>query len=196
MHALKHEIIDIEKRWAKRFQVVEDILDLSANIQDSKKHLDSGCGFGTFAKILAEKYPSMQVYGIDIDEKKIQMGRSRYSLPNLHLIHSERIVGKYDSITSLLALHETANVKQTLNALYEHLEKHGRMMIYEFRRTSKAKYREWFMKGRPGRSFEEEYRKHNRWSVKEFEQMCEEAGLKTLALGPVGDRNLLYIGKK
>jgi len=196
MHTIQDDIIENEKRWAKRFEAVEDMLGLRANIQDSKKHLDFGCGFGTFPRILAEKYSTVQVYGIGIDEKKIQAGRSRYSLPNLRLIHSDKITGKYDSITSLLVLHETTNVKRTLNALYEHLEDSGTIMIYEFRRISRAKYREWFQKGRPSRDFEEEYRKHSRWSVKEFGKMCEEAGFETEVLELVGDRNLLYIGKK
>ena len=196
MHSLQDDMMRIEGLCAKRFQVLEDMLDLRANILNGRRHLDFGCGFGTFAKMLAVKHPSVQVYGIDMDGEKIQMGKRRYNLPNLQLMHSEEIIGKYDSVTSLLVLHETANPKQTLNDLHEHLENDGRIMIHEFRRINKAKYREWFEKGRPGRDFEEEYRKHNRWSVREFGQMCEDVGFKTVSLRPVAARWLSYIGKK
>ena len=93
-------------------------------------------------------------------------------------------------------MHEIADVTKVLNDLYEHLRNDGRIMIYEFRKTSRAKYREWFVKGKPGRSFEEEYQKHNRWSVKGFGRVCEKVGLKTESLRLIGDYWLLYIGKK
>ena len=196
MCSLQDDMIKIEQRWIDRFQVFEDMLDFEGNIMNGKKHLDFGCGYGAFAKMLAEKYPGIQVYGVDIDNEKIRMGKSRYGLPNLHLKHSERIIGKYDSITSLRALHETENAKQTLNDLFEHLKKGGTIMIHEFRRIGKARYREWFEKGKPGRIFEEEYQKHNKWSVKDFGRMCEDTGLKTQSLKPVGATWLCYIGKK
>ncbi|MCW4019606.1 MAG: HAD-IA family hydrolase, partial [Candidatus Bathyarchaeota archaeon] len=161
-NVLKAQVMRIERRWKRRFHVVEDRLRLRENVLNSKRHLDFGCGFGTFAKILAEKYPYVEVYGIDVDKEKIETGKRRYSLPNLHLINSNKIVGKYDSITAIFVLHEIANIKQTLDALYEHLSKNGTIMIYDFRKRSKAKYREWFVTGRLGRDFEEEYRKHNR----------------------------------
>ena len=83
-----------------------------------------------------------------------------------------------------------------MNDLYEHLTKDGRIMVYEFRRTSKAKYGQWFAKGRPGRIFEEENQKHNRWSVREFGEMCRSVGFRTVNLKPLGNRRLIYIGKK
>jgi 2-polyprenyl-3-methyl-5-hydroxy-6-metoxy-1,4-benzoquinol methylase len=193
---LEAEAIRVEKNWEKRFQSFQHMFNFEENIHDSERHLDFGCCFGTFAKILAERCPNVQVYGIDSDIEKIQIGNKRYNLPNLHLMHLDKITGKYDSITSFFVLHEIPDVKGTLIDLYEHLEKDGRIMIYEFRRTGKVKYREWFVKGRPGRSFEEEYRKHNRWSVKEFGQICKDVGFKTSDLRTIGERWLLYIGKK
>jgi len=193
---LEAEVIRVEKNWEKRFQSFGNMFNFEENVQSSETHLDFGCGFGSFAKILAERYPNVQVYGIDSDKEKIQTGNRRYSLPNLRLIHSDKTTGKYDSITSFLVLHEIANVRGVLNDLYEHLTKDGRIMVYEFRRTSRAKYRQWFVKGRPGRIFEEEYQKHNRWSVREFREMCRNVGFRTVDLKPLGNRWLIYIGKK
>ena len=166
------------------------------NVSNSKKHLDFGCEFGTFPKILAEKYPDVKVYGIDLDKEKIEIGKRRYRLPNLFVLYSTKIIGLYDSITALFTLHEISDTNKALDDLYRHLNNDGRIMIYDFRKTSKAKYKEWYEKGSMSRVFEEEYRKHNRWAVKEFEQMCEKSGFKTIKTEPIGDFWLIYIGKK
>jgi len=158
--------------------------------------LDFGCGFGTFAEMLAERYPNVQVYGIDLDREKIDVGRQRYKPPNLYLLHSNRIIGKYDSMTAFFSFHEIADIKKALNNLYEHLSDNGKILTYDFRKTTKAKYREWYEKGNLNRDFEEEYLKHNRWTLEEFEQMCEESGFETIKTEPAGDYWLLFIGIK
>jgi ubiquinone/menaquinone biosynthesis C-methylase UbiE len=138
----------------------------------------------------------VQVYGIDSDREKIEVGKWRYKLPNLHLLHSNKIVGKYNSCTAFFTLHEIAVATEALSSLYEHLEDGGRIMVDDFRKTSKAKYREWYEKGKKEHSFEEEYQKHNRWTVKDFARMCESAGFRTIEAEPRGDFWLFYIGRK
>jgi len=194
--ALGSQLTAIEERWEKRYQAFDERLNLKGNIIDSKRHLDFGCGFGSFARILAEKYPDVQVYGIDVDKGKIEIGKKRYRLPNLHLLHSKVMIGRYDSITSLFTLHEIADVRKALDDLHRHLNVNGRIMIYEFRKRGKAKYREWYVKGRREQDFGEEYRKHNRWTVREFERICVNASFKTIKIGVVGDFWLFYIGTK
>ena len=193
---LEVKVIEVEKRWEWRFPRYEDSLKFKENISNSKNHLDFGCGFGTFPKILAEKYPGVKVFGIDLDKEKIEIGKRRYRLPNLFLLHSTEMIGRYDSITALLTLHEIPDVKIALDGLYRHLNGDGRIMIHEFRKTSKAEYRERFEKGPPNRDFKEEYQKHNRWTLKEFGQMCEKSGFKTIKIERDRDYWLLYIGKR
>jgi ubiquinone/menaquinone biosynthesis C-methylase UbiE len=189
-------VIEAENSWKNRFQSFEDRFEFKENILNGGKHLDFGCGFGAFAKILAEKYPHVQVYGIDLEREKIEVGTQRYKLPNLHLLHSNKIVGKYSSCTAFFVLHEIADAKKVLNDLYRHLNIDGRIMVDDFRKTTRANYREWYEKGKKEHGFEEEYQKHNRWTVKEFERMCENAGFKTIKTEPRGDNWLFYIGGK
>ena len=200
---LEDKVIEIEKRWEWRFKRYEDGLKLKMNILNSKRHLDFGCGFGTFPKILAEKYPDVKVYGIDLDKERIEIGKRRYGLSNLFLLHSTKIIGRYDSITVMLTLHEIPDIKKALDDLYRHLNDNGRIMIHDFRKTSKAKYRERYEKRKSkykesyvNRVFEEEYHKHNRWTLKEFKQKCEKSGFKTLKIEPDRDYWLFYIGRK
>jgi ubiquinone/menaquinone biosynthesis C-methylase UbiE len=193
---LEAQAIEVENSWKTRFQLVEGRFRFEENISNGKKHLDFGCGFGAFAKILAEKYPHLQVYGMDSDRERIEMGKRRYRLPNLHLLHTREIVGRYSSCTAFFVLHEIADARKTLIDLYEHLNDDGRIMVDDFRKTGRAKYREWYEKGKRARSFEEEYRKHNRWTVKQFERICENAGFKTTKIQQRGDYWLTFIGRR
>jgi ubiquinone/menaquinone biosynthesis C-methylase UbiE len=185
-----------ENMWTARFQLFDDGFNFPENISRGGKHLDFGCGFGAFAKILAEKYPHVQVYGIDSDGEKIEIGKRRYRLPNLHLLHSNKVVGRYSSCTAFVTLHEIADARKVLNDLHEHMDSDGRIMVYDFRKRSRAKYREWYERGKHERSLEEEYRRHNRWTVKQFENMCENSGFETVKVEQLGDYWFLYIGKK
>jgi ubiquinone/menaquinone biosynthesis C-methylase UbiE len=193
---LESRAVEDEDRWKSRFELFEDRLKFRENILSGGKHLDFGCGFGAFAKILAEKRPYVQVYGIDSDSEKIEVGKRRYKLPNLHLLHSDKVVGEYSSCTAFLTLHEIADAKKALNDLHEHMKSDGRIMVYDFRRRSRAKYREWYEKGKREHSFEEEYQRHNCWAVKQFEHMCRDAGFETIRAEQSGDFWLLYIGRK
>jgi cyclopropane fatty-acyl-phospholipid synthase-like methyltransferase len=188
--------VEAENNWKTRFELFEQKLDFKENILNNGTHLDFGCGFGAFAKILAEKYPCLQVCGIDADREKIQVGCQRYKLPNLHLIHSNEVLGNYSSCTAFVTLHEIVDSIGALRNLYEHLNNDGRMMIYDFRKTSKAKYREWYEKGKREHCFEEEYQKHNRWTAEEFKRMCEDAGFETVKVERYRNYWLFYIGKK
>jgi ubiquinone/menaquinone biosynthesis C-methylase UbiE len=188
--------VEAENNWKTRFELFEDRFNFKENILNSGTHLDFGCGSGAFAKILAEKYPCLQVYGIDMDREKIQIGSRRYKLPNLHLIHSNEVLGKYSSCTAFFTLHEIVDSVGALQNLYEHMNNDGRIMIDDFRKTSKAKYRRWYEKGKRERCFDEEYQKHNRWTVEEFKRMCESAGFETTKVGRHGNYWLFYIGKK
>jgi len=187
---LPDRLLEAERRWENRFQTFADMFNFEHNISTGKRHLDFGCGFGTFAKILAERYPHVRIHGIDIDEREIAVGKERYRLPNLHLSHSKKIVGRYDSVTALLALHEISDIEEVLCDLGR------RIMVYDFRRVTRAKYREWYQKGKARHDFEQAYLEHNRWTVGEFQQKCRDAGLKTVRSEPVGDFWLLYIGEK
>lgn len=185
-----------ERRWETRFKTFADMFDFEHSISTGKRHLDFGCGFGAFAKILAERYSHVQVHGIDTDEEKITAGKKRYRLPNLHLLHSKGIIGNYDSVTAFFTLHEISNTEEILCNLCRHLNRDRRIMIYDFRRVTRAKYREWYQRGRPGQNFEQAYLRHNRWTVEEFRQKCLDAGLKTLRSEPMGDFWFLYVGEK
>jgi ubiquinone/menaquinone biosynthesis C-methylase UbiE len=176
-------------------------------ISNSKKHLDFGCGFGCVAYLLACEHPKMKVVGIDIKKPDIMAGRKRYNAPNLKLLVSSKINGKFDSISSFDVLHHLKDVKYYIDQFCSRLNPHGKVIILEHRKVSRKKFMELYYKPRTIElskskvktfhldSFEEEYQQHGKWNVKQFVSMMEKAGFKSLEVKPF-EINLMYIGEK
>jgi len=190
------DITQAEVRWQKRFHAFVEMLKLDDNLRGSSSHLDLGCGFGTFSSLLARRFPNTEIWGMDADKGRIDAGRKRYAEPNLHLSWSEEVEGLYDSITAVLTLHETKDPRDAISHIYEHTRPFGTLLVYEFRARSKDEYRKWYDKGRHEETFEEEYRKHNRWSLEQFTQICESTGFATRQARPVGHYWFSYIGTR
>lgn len=158
--------------------------------------MDFGCGLGIFTKILAEKFPKISFAGIDIDKARIKTAKQRYKKKNLKFKCSKKITGKYDSASSIFVLHEIKNANKSLREIYKSLNKNGKLLIYDFKTASKKDFRILYKKGTFDGSFEEEFKEHNRWTLKEFEEMCKKAGFKTIEIFPVDKHWLAYVGEK
>jgi len=188
--ACKEEMMAIE--WNEEFNKIKDVLELDKYV--GRRHLDFGCGYGYFAKLLSEKY-NRKVLGFDIDRDKIEMGKERYGV-NENYTLSSHLDSKYDSVTAIRVLHEVPDIDKTLKLIYEHLNKGGRILIYDFRKISKEEFRKIHESWPHKRSFEEEYEEHNKWSLDEFKKMMEKVGFKTIKAKEVGKCELVYIGEK
>lgn len=69
--------------------------------------LDVGCGEGTITWQLAEWLPQARILGIDFSAAGIDLGRTRYSLPNLtfeHDLESCRLSERFDMVTAFEVL--------------------------------------------------------------------------------------------
>lgn len=171
-----------EKRWKEEFSHVSRSLDLGNYISESEKHLDLGCGVGTFTWMLAKRFPGVEFLGLNIDEGKIGTARANYDLPNLEFVCSESIPGAYDSITATYVLHEIGRDRKVLEKLEDmrkSLNDCGKILIYDFRKVPKQRFRKHYERGGDGweGTFEEEYEKHNKWTYDELEKLCDSAGL-------------------
>lgn len=184
-----------EKRWMREFPKVEKALNLEKNLSRSETHLDFGCGRGIFANILARKFPRINFVGIDIDEEKISIANKRYKRENIVFKCSKKIKEKYDSITAIFVLHEIDKVKKILEKLRGSLNNNGKLLIYDFKKSGKENFREFYKNGTMDGTFEEEYKQHNRWTLDEFENICNQTGFKTLNIGPVNKYWLAYVGE-
>jgi len=206
MNIIKTSMLRKERHNIKshaRFQKI-----LSKYISKSKRHLDFGCGFGCTTYLLACEYPEMKVTGMDIRREDINAGRKRYIAPNLKLMVSNKINGKFDTISCFGVLHEiVGDLNYYLKEFHSHLNPHGKVLIFDFRKVSRKKLMKFYYKPRLEelskekiksfnlKSFDEEYEHHCKWTVKQFVSMFEKVGFKTLEI-KLDEIALEYIGEK
>jgi len=188
----------IEKDWKKKYPEFDKIFDFSRNI--GNRHLDFGCCFGAFLNIVADKFPKKEFYGVDFDKNELVIGKKIYNNKNLHFCNFRNIYGKekFDSVSFFFVLHEVEDVFRLLRQIKEMLNKGGKIMVYDFRRVSKEKFRKKYDEDKihQENSFEEEYEEHNRWITDEFEELMQRIGFKTINISPEGDYYLSYHGEK
>jgi len=188
----------IEKDWKKKYSEYDQIFDFGRNL--GKKHLDFGCGFGAFLKILADKYPKKEFYGVDMDKDELSIGKKIYKNKNLHLSGLNSVYGKekFDSVSFFFVLHEIEDIINVLRQVREMLNKDAKIMVYDFRRVSREKFRKKYDSDKihQENGFEEEYREHNKWITDEFENLMKKVRFKTIDLSSQGDFFLSYLGEK
>lgn len=99
--------------------------------------IDLGCGWGMFANLLALKSPRREVYGIDLDEKKIRWARKtvgdreniQFDVRDLASVELETV----DAIVLYDVLHHLEEAVQfkVLKECYEKLSPGGRLILKE-----------------------------------------------------------------
>jgi len=126
------------------FCLDEDIV-LNIVPSSNKKILDLGCGYGYISYLLAKKFPSSQVVGIDINSSKIYQARKNFRLKNLRFFVSNaskiNIKKKFDVIIAIdlfhhipLKIHE-----QVLSEVGKHLVKNGIFILRDINKSSSFK---------------------------------------------------------
>lgn len=180
----------------KIFNVIDKELNLKKILSNSKKHLDLGCGFGFFTKVLIEKFEKIAVEGIDIDCNKIAEARRINSAKNVRYICTNELTRVYDSASAIFMLHHSENPLRVLKGIYRHLRPGGRLIVYEFVRNSKNDFRKLYEAENFDENFEKAFKDHNKWAKKEFVAMAERAGFKTEKVKTDKKYWIIYLGKK
>jgi cyclopropane fatty-acyl-phospholipid synthase-like methyltransferase len=190
-----------EIRWKSRYFNQDFKRKLKPYISKSRKHLDFGCGYGFLIFLLARDYPTTEFYGVDFDDKSIKLGKKKYHRENLHLICTDKLAGKFDSISAFFLVHHLKKMTDKyLKGFHDHLNRGGKIIIFDFRKVSRLKYKKWYDKkkntGEYTDDFEKSFEWHCRWSVKQFSSMMEKNGFKTLEAEDVDDFWFFYAGEK
>jgi ubiquinone/menaquinone biosynthesis C-methylase UbiE len=126
------------------FCLDEDII-LSIVPSSNKKILDLGCGYGYISYLLAKKFPSSQVVGIDINSSKIYQARKNFRLKNLRFFVSNaskiNIKKKFDVIIAIDLFHHILlkNHEEVLNEVRKHLVKNGFFILRDINKGSTFK---------------------------------------------------------
>jgi ubiquinone/menaquinone biosynthesis C-methylase UbiE len=188
------------KRFEKQREVIltelEKGINLKSELKNSKVHLDFGCGYGNFAFVSSKHFPKLEILGVDLDRDVIKAAKMRYSSKKLKF--STRIPDKkVDSVSIVHVLHELrGNLQKTLKRIYLVMGKNGKIIVYDYQKTSREEFKKLFKKRGWSNSFDEEYKEHNKWTIKQFQKIMEDAGFRTIQIKPSRKYWLMYVGEK
>ncbi len=107
--------------------------------------IDAGCGPGHLALAVAQKFPSLQIEGIDISPEMLERARINRAALNLeqrvkfqvadvlHLPIADRAI---DFTISTLSLHHWREPGPYIEEIYRTLKPEGQLLIFDLRRDS------------------------------------------------------------
>lgn len=103
--------------------------------------LDIGCGTGTLLTLAKEKYPDIDMTGIDIDPEILSIARKKSQEANLEIKYIEASSSKLPFtdksfnvvVSSLVFHHLPTDIKiQTIKEIYRILKRDGRFLLADF----------------------------------------------------------------
>ena len=124
-------------------QLMTDLLAKRLGLKKGELVLDAGCGRGTVACYLAQKY-KLNITGIDIVGFELKMAKERakkLKLKNVNFLLKDysntRFPSNYfDKIFTLETLVHSPNLRETLKEFYRVLKPGGRLVLFEYSRSS------------------------------------------------------------
>jgi ubiquinone/menaquinone biosynthesis methyltransferase len=107
--------------------------------QDAPRCLDLACGTGDVAFLLAKKYPSGNIIGVDITERMLARARLRNYWPNVAFLNQDMSSLMVDSssvdiVTGGYALRNAPDLKTTLDEINRVLRPGGTAAFLDFSR--------------------------------------------------------------
>lgn len=106
--------------------------------------LDVGCGSGNLIVQIADKFPNLELIGLDISAEILDRAKMRADEKQKEIDFKEGSVEKLpfsddhvDFIVSTLSLHHWINPQKAFQEIYRVLKKGGIALIFDFRRDSR-----------------------------------------------------------
>lgn len=113
---------------------LEKMLEMAKSIKKSPENiLDIGCGTGYFAHLLKTMYPNANVFGVDISERALTIGRKKYK--NISLLNADAEVklpfknNTFDLVISGEYIEHIKDVDTNLLEINRVLKKGGTLII-------------------------------------------------------------------
>ena len=120
------------------------ILGRINKLNPSGRLLDIGCGSGNLIVQIAEKFPHLELVGMDISAEILKRAKMRANETQKEIELKEGSVEKLpfsdeyaDFIVSTLSLHHWNNPQNAFQEIYRVLKKDGVGLIFDFRRDSR-----------------------------------------------------------
>jgi cyclopropane-fatty-acyl-phospholipid synthase len=122
--------------------MLEDVI-AKAQIQDGDNILDIGCGWGSAAHYILDKFPQAQVTGLNLSQEqckylrgKMQDANSHFSSNRFTLVEGDfneiNFTNKFDKIISLGVFEHIGNISQSLAKISSFLQEQGKVFLHIF----------------------------------------------------------------
>ncbi len=117
------------------------ILKVLKKIHPTGILVDAGCGPGYLIADITKTFPSLEVIGLDLNEKTITIAKHNQVKSQLNFIvgNIQKLPfesNSLDIVTTSLSLHHWANGQEGLEELYRILKSDGRLILFDLRRDA------------------------------------------------------------
>lgn len=121
--------------WDYNDKVTWDILCKHIGQNNAKKIVDVGCGPGTWAFRIAQKFPSVRVTGFDVSEELVEEAKElqRGTFPNL----ADRVTFYVGDACNIHAADQSYDMSLCLHSVLNHIPEYGEA-VRELRRVSRS----------------------------------------------------------
>lgn len=112
-----------------------------AQIQEGHRVLDLGCGTGTLAILIKQRYPTAEVIGLDADPRVLAMAEAKAEQAGVHIVWQRGMAyalphedSSFDRVLSTLVMHhlDTTEKRETLKEVCRVLKPGGELHIADF----------------------------------------------------------------
>lgn len=124
------------------------------NLEENKNILDIGCGTATFLAIAKQKYPHLQVTGVDPDQELLDFAEAKFKSHNFQGIFTKGSAqslpysdGQFDVCVSSLVFHhlKPAVKNQAFEEMYRVLSPGGTAIIIDFKRIKRPFFAHFYL---------------------------------------------------
>ncbi|MEN6375315.1 MAG: MMPL family transporter [Smithella sp.] len=134
---LRYRHLEAYPRLFARFKIKIDPMfkELDKYVQNPRRIIDIGCGYGIPAVWLLELYPAAKVYGLEPDEERVRIASrvigERGKVETGKAPDLPPVVGEVDYVIMLDMLHYVSDEELPilLRRIYEKLEKNGTLLV-------------------------------------------------------------------
>jgi ubiquinone/menaquinone biosynthesis C-methylase UbiE len=146
LSAKEREMVNVLSRENRmdRLQVVMSLIK-----PDVSLILDLGCGIGALTSLLAERFPSTSIVGIDSSNYLLEELRSKRRKPNIFVIQGDAPIfplkpESFDLVIAVQVLHEILHFKgeqelvATIGSVYNLLHEGGDFIVLDHRNPGNA----------------------------------------------------------
>jgi ubiquinone/menaquinone biosynthesis C-methylase UbiE len=125
------------RKLLQKFEIVK--MRQISQIPAGQKILEIGCGSGSGAKLISQKFRSHKIHAIDFDEKMIAIARRKISDEKIEFAVGDATNlqfenASFDAVFDFATLHHVENWKKALREIHRVLRPGGEFLIEEFSR--------------------------------------------------------------